>query len=154
MAPQLKLVIGRQQIGRGISPVQGNYVESIRVQMKMIVENMKRVVDHIDRVTPEAIVFGLEPVFVESQRLVPVDTGDLKRSGFIEARQTSTGTHAEIGYGRFGRPAYAAEVHEILFFRHAPPTQARFLSQAVDTKIDDFRRRIELFYRKTMKGSK
>ncbi len=154
MAQALKLVVGRQQIGRGISPTMANYVESIRGQMKVIQTNLQRVVDHVHKVTPEAIRFGLEPVFAESQRLIPVDTGDLKRSGYIETRQTSAGTTAELGYGRFGKPDYAAFTHEILFYRHAPPTQARFLSQAVDTKIGDFKRRVELFYRKSTRATK
>jgi hypothetical protein len=59
------------------------------------------------------------------------------------------GTQAAIGYGRYGRPRYAAFVHENMNMRHAAPTQAKFLETAVNTKIDDFRRRVILFLKQS-----
>jgi hypothetical protein len=122
--------------------------------MKVITDNLLKTVQHIEGVTPEAIRYGLQPIYDESQRLVPVDTGRLKRSGFVETRKTASGTQAGIGYGRYGRPAYAGFVHERVDIPHAGDTQAKFLEQAVKTKLGDFRRRTERFMLKTMPDMK
>lgn len=149
MADPLQLSVGRVRRTSVVSPSEGAYIKSIRDQMDLIKKNMLKVINHIENVTPEAIRFGLQPIFDESQRLVPVDTGDLKRSGFIEVRTTVSGnTSAAIGYGRYGRPNYAGFVHERMDLRHAPPTQAKFLEAAVNKHIGDFGRRVALFYQK------
>ena len=109
------------------------------------VENLKKVIARIENVTPEAIRFGLQPIFEESQRLVPVDTSRLKSSGFIETRQRVGGVSAEIGYGRFGIPHYAGFVHEMIDIPHAPPTRAKYLEAAVNLHIGDFGRRVGLY---------
>jgi hypothetical protein len=133
---------------RILSPAEANYVEIMREQMKQVQQNLVKAIDHIENVTAEAIRFGLQPAFDKSQIYVPVDRGVLKRSGFIETRKRAGGVTAEIGYGRYGRPTYAAIVHERLDFRHAPPTQAKFLERAITEHIGDFRRRVEMFMRK------
>lgn len=148
MAEPLQLNIGRVRRTVAASPSEKAYIKSIRDQMAVIRNNLLKVINHIENITPEAIRFGLKPIFDESQRLVPVDTGDLKASGFIEVRKTSTGATAAIGYARHGRPNYAGFVHERLDFRHASPTQAKFLEVAVNTRIGDFQRRVVLFYQK------
>lgn len=152
MATMLKLTVGRERQTVAVLPSESGYIRSINKQMKAIRMNMEAVVAHLKVVTPEAIEFGLKPIFEESQRLVPVDTGKLKRSGFIETRATAGGTIAAIGYGRFGTPSYTAFVHENLLLRHAKPTQAKFLETAIMTHLGDFRRRIEMFMLKTMPG--
>lgn len=152
MAAQLKLNVGRERVTVAALPSEAGYIRSIRVQMEAIRKNMEQVVAHVNGVTGEAIVFGLQPVFDESQKLVPVDTGKLQRSGFIETRRTASGIIAAIGYGRFGIPFYTAFVHENLTVRHAKGKSAKFLEIAVQTKIGDFRRRVELFIARTMPG--
>jgi hypothetical protein len=143
--PAIKLTLSRERVTRVVSPSEAGYIRFMRGQMEGIMANMTNVVAHIQNVTAHAIVFGLEPAFKRSQELVPVDTGDLKRSGFLEVRPRKSGVDAAIGYGRFGQPSYAAMVHERLDFRHAPPTQAKFLETAINEHIGDFQRRVELF---------
>ena len=150
MGTTLHLNVGRQRVTNVASPSESSYIRSIRAQMKVIEQNMMKVTAHIEIVTAEGIAFGLEPILKESQRLVPVDTGKLKRSGFIETRRMSGGTEAAIGYGRYGRPTYAAFVHENMNVRHAAPTQAKFLEVAVNTKIGDFGRRVALYMKRSM----
>ncbi|MEE8599214.1 MAG: hypothetical protein V3S69_06880 [Dehalococcoidales bacterium] len=150
MATQLRLNVGRVRVTSAVSPSEASYIQSIRVQMKALEQNMHKVVNHINMVTPEALEFGLLPIFEESQRLVPVDTGRLRRSGFIETRRTTTGAVAAVGYGRFGSPHYAGFVHEMTGIPHAGETQAKFLEQAVKNKIDTFGRRVQLFIKRTM----
>ncbi len=148
MAQPLKLTVGRERVTSAALPSEAGYIRSIRQQMVLIRKNMLKVVDYVNVITPEAIEFALKPIFEESQRLVPVDSGKLKASGFVETRRTSTGTVAAIGYARFGKPGYAAFVHERLDVFHRAPTQAKFLETAVVTRIDDFRRRIVFFYQR------
>jgi len=142
----LGLQIGRVRVTNVPSPSESRYIRVIREQSKAVVENLKKVVERIEGVTPQALRFGLKPIFDESQRLVPVDKGKLKASGFVEVRRTrSDNVSAEIGYGRFGRPFYAGFVHERTDLRHAPPTQAKYLEAAVNKRIGDFTRRVGLF---------
>ncbi|KKN66742.1 hypothetical protein LCGC14_0468530 [marine sediment metagenome] len=154
MADPLQLNIGRVRRTVAASPSEKAYIKSIRDQASVIKQNLLKVINYIDNITPEAIRFGLKPIFDESQRLVPVDEGTLKASGFVEVRKTATGASAVIGYARHGRPHYAGFVHERLDIHHAPPTQAKFLETAINTHIDDFRRRVALFYQKNTGLSK
>ena len=152
MAAQLKLNVGRERITVAAHPSEAGYIRGIRAQMEAIRKNMEHVIKHIEGVTPEAIAWGLQPIMDKSQELVPVDTGTLKRSGFIETRRTAGGTIAAIGYGRHGIPHYTAFVHENLLVRHAKGKSAKFLEIAIQEKIGDFRRRVERFMAKTMPG--
>ena len=148
MTAPLQLNVGRQRVTNQVGPSEASYIHSVKAQMDLIKKNLEQTINYVENVTPEAIEFGLQPAFEESQRLVPVDTGKLRRSGFIETRRTATGTVAAMGYGRYGRPTYGAFVHENLALRHAPPTQAKFLETAIKTKLGDFRRRVVLFLQK------
>ena len=97
-------------------------------QVKMHFETIRRRAPVAFR---EALIEALDIPFRESQRLVPVDKGDLKRSGKID---DSLGggevVIAEITYGNDQVP-YAFWVHERLDLTHKPPTQAKFLEQPV-----------------------
>ena len=83
-------------------------------------------------------------IMANSQILVPVDTGTLKRSGRVEEPVVSGDGDAvtvTVGYAYGaeyeGRaqgdgdeavgPGYGVYVHEILGNKHKPPTQAKFL---------------------------
>ncbi len=145
MAGPLGFSVGRVRVTVAASPSEGNYIRTMRKQMEGIIGSVKKVIDRIEKVTPAALVFGVQPIFDLSQELVPIDTGDLKASGFIETRETSSGTGVFVGYGRFGKPHYAAFVHEMVNIPHAKGKQAKFLEAAVDQKIGDFERRVALF---------
>lgn len=137
--------IGRVRVTSAVSPSEAGYIQHIRGQMQDIQRNMEKTVTHIENITADALIFGLEPIFKESQRLVPVDTGKLKQSGFLVKRKTTRGSEAAIGYARHGRPGYAAFVHERTDLRHAPPTQAKFLETPMLRMIDTFQRRVALY---------
>jgi hypothetical protein len=83
-----------------------------------------------------AINEGLDKAAVvlynKSQELVPVDTGRLKASGQI-ANNGKKGFGAEtlVEYGGPEAP-YAFIVHERLDVHHEPPTQAKYLTAAVN----------------------
>ena len=72
-------------------------------------------------------------VMAESKRLVPVDTGVLKGSGYVDEPRTDRGSvSVEIGYGG---PAdqYAVYQHENLSLNHPGGGQAKFLEQPLST---------------------
>ena len=145
MANPLGFNVGRVRVTSAAKPSEAGYIRSIREQMNTIIGNVQKVINRIERVTPEALVFGVQPIFDRSQELVPVDTGRLKASGFIETRPTAAGVGVFVGYARFGIPFYAGFVHERLDLRHAAGKQAKFLEAAVNEKIGDFERRVALF---------
>ena len=70
-----------------------------------------------------------------SQVLVPVEKGDLKATGKVESGGRGFGAWAQVVYGGTsptGREVtYALVVHEDLSKYHEPPTQARYLADAV-----------------------
>lgn len=81
--------------------------------------------------TGERIEDGLEKcaniLLRASLPLVPVETGKLKGSGRVEVKGKGLGAEARVIY----EAPYAIYVHENLEAYHAPPTQARFLADAI-----------------------
>lgn len=81
--------------------------------------------------TPAKLTRGMMAAGRQLQRdsmlLVPVDTGTLKRSATtILKKSTSKGiVIVDVQYSTH----YALAVHEILYYYHKPPTQAKFLEQ-------------------------
>ncbi len=148
MAGPINFNVGRVRVTGSAKVSEVGYIRSIRKQMDAIAGNIMKVIERIEDVTPEALIFGVQPIFDRSQELVPVDTGTLRDSGFIETRPTSEGVGVFVGYGRFGKPFYAGFVHERLDVRHAKGKQAKFLEAAVNEKINTFERRVALFMRR------
>jgi len=127
---------GGVSTSRGIPPLQ---------QFTAIKRRLRKIIKDIKDATPDAVVYGLQPIFDESQRLVPVDTGDLKASGYLEVVKSGGTVRAEVGYTRGGKPKYAGAVHERLDQGHQAPTQAKFLEHAVDKHINNVGPRIAEF---------
>lgn len=68
-------------------------------------------------------------VMAQSKRLVPVDTGALKGSGYVDQPRVELGrVSVELGYGG-PASAYAVRQHEDLSLRHPDGGQAKFLEQ-------------------------
>lgn len=100
---------------------------------------------------PLAVREGLFPIWEVSQMLVPVDTGDLKASGFIDIHVSpkARSIKGTVGYGKNGFPFYTLIVHENLEFAHESPTRAKFLEEAfnreADNVFDNMRRFLKSF---------
>ena len=134
---KVRFRIGARRITRGADPTASGYTRDIRAQMKSIEQSFTRFIDTIQANTPAAVEAALMPIFVRSQELVPVRSGKLKRSGFLEIRKGSKGqTQGEVGYAKGGVPHYAGLQHENLDFQHKAPTQAKFLEQAVNEELN------------------
>lgn len=126
---RIRLPAGRQRIDWFVSPTEKHYTRQMRAQMEGVLKNLQKVIDSIEDASPQGLLYAVQPIYDESQRLVPVDTGDLRASGFIETRRRLRGAQVVVGYARGGRPHYAALVHERLDFFHQPPTQAKYLEE-------------------------
>lgn len=79
------------------------------------------------RTIAEGLKRCAETLLKESQKLVPVDTGQLKASGHVEVTGVGLAAQALVVYDA----PHAFIVHERLDVFHAPPTQAKYLSAAV-----------------------
>jgi hypothetical protein len=151
MATRIRSNIGYKRTPRSFrasNPSAAGYTDDIRQQMATIMKNLEDLIQAVEDVTPEALEYALQPIYDKSQEYVPVDTGDLKRSGYLETRQTSRGVEAEVGYGRGGRPSYAPIVHENMAFYHNPPTRSKFLETAINEHQQDILPRLIDFLRR------
>lgn len=111
------------------------FVESVKSQVRNVIDNYRALIKHLQVESPEILKGALEPTFELSQELVPVKTGNLKASGYLETSIQGDQAFCEIGYARGGFPHYAIDVHENPEQFHEPPTQYKFLQQPLE---DDF----------------
>ncbi len=142
--PDVNIKVGRVRVTKAVSPGEPGYIRSMRIQTGQLEKIIKQVVLKVHAATAHAIVYALQPIFDYSQEIVPVESGDLKRSGYLKAdAKTVLGKiRAQIGYALYGKPHYAAFVHEMLHIPHQKGKQAKYLEAAVHQKLDLFRRRL------------
>lgn len=96
---------------------------------KVIAANGKATAQ-IKKTIAEALDKCADVLLAASQKLVPVDTEALKKSGRKQTEGVGMGAHSTVTYGGPEAP-YAFVVHERLDVWHEPPTQARYLADAV-----------------------
>jgi hypothetical protein len=96
-------------------------------EIQMLADALKRIPSHMTNILEKSLYEEANIIFNESQKLVPVDTGALKTSGFVHApRRENNRVFVRVTYG--GSAAhYALYVHENLYARHTAPTQAKYL---------------------------
>jgi len=114
-------------------------------------EKILGILDFIEGVTPDAIMYGLQPAYALSQELVPVHTGKLKASGFLEVIGSGSKKQVVIGYAKGNNPYYGLFVHEMTDIYHSHGTQAKFLSDAIDITEGKIEERIEYAMRKALR---
>lgn len=84
-----------------------------------------------------------------SKKIVPVDTGALKKSGFVRLRwKGQTRVDVRVGYSIF----YAIYQHEILWYRHRKGQQAKFLEEPSRVFAKDIRDIVRLEVQKAVAG--
>lgn len=143
--------IGVQRISGSLDSTQAGYTRDIREQMRAIEKNFGKFVQEAEKVTPSVLREALTPTFEKSQKYCPVDTGDLKKSGYLEVRKQGRKIQSEIGYGKGNRPFYAVFVHEMLNYKHKAPTRAKFLQAALQEDAHLISRRIRAAYKRMVK---
>lgn len=106
-------------------------------QFKKVEKEYARWVQHLRGNMGVILEDSLQIVFAVSQELVPHKTGELKRSGYVTRANSGKKMFAEIGYAKGGSPDYAVIVHEDLMKFHEPPTQAKFLEDAIEREAEN-----------------
>jgi len=132
MSLGVRLKVGKTSVRVASYPSEPFFVRQVNAGMKAIQDDLLYIIQQFEDVTPEAMLEAMQPIFDESQVLVPVDTGRLKESGYIEIVEFRGNPKVEIGYAKGGDPDYAVYVHEMIEIPHKPPTQAKFLEKAVN----------------------
>jgi len=122
--------VGTQRSGGAAGRSTRESIRSVRKQVSAALRSVKNAL-------PAAAEMAMQPIFDESQRLVPVLTGELKESGFLEVSGELGTVRVSIGYARGGKPDYAVFVHEMVDLKHKAPTQAKFLQQPLEEQIDE-----------------
>jgi hypothetical protein len=124
--------VGLRRISAGTYSAQAASTRAARQNLKSAIAAVQRVLEKVENATPEGLRYAVQPIFDRSQELVPVDTGKLRDSGYIEVTSTARGSRVVVGYAKAGDPHYAVYVHENLYAKHLPPTGARFLYGAFE----------------------
>ena len=81
------------------------------------------------KVVGQVILEEANMIFAKAMILTPIDTGALRGSGGVSAPMNMpSGIGVDIFFGGPAAP-YALYVHEIMYYKHNAPTQAKFLEQ-------------------------
>jgi len=145
------VVIGRQRVTSAVTGTEADYIRHIRTQVADIKARLDRILTEAEKTTVPAVRAALYPIYKESQRLVPKDTGDLAKSGYLEVVRRKGTVVAEIGYGKYGKPGYTVYVHEILSYEHEAPTQAKFLEAPLRAQMNLILERVGTYIKAHMK---
>ena len=92
------------------------------------------------KVVGQAILEEANMIFAKAMILTPIDTGALRGSGGVSAPiNFPQGIGVDIFFGGPAAP-YALYVHEILYYKHNAPTQAKFLEQPFMERLPDIQK--------------
>jgi len=118
--------------------------------MTNITDNYQMIIDELGLQSVDVLYDALLPTFKLSQKYCPVDTQDLKDSGFLEKAASRSNPRVVIGYAKGGKPAYAAFVHELTHLYHKSPTRSKFLLAALEEDAGAIQQRIIKGYKVIM----
>lgn len=151
--PLVRLNIARMQARTAKFPSEVGYRESLRSQFRELEEILTHVFEQLESASPSIIYNVLLPTFEKSQLYVPVATGAMKESGYLEITSSVRGSQrVEMGYGRGGSPWYTMYVHENLNSYHRSPTRAKWLQSAVYEDMPAMLKNLSNEYAKYMFG--
>lgn len=142
MVVPFKANVGLSRISSKTDSTQANFTQSVRQSMAGIIAEYRRWIEHMNVQSADVLVEALTPTFELSQELVPVATGALKESGYVEKRTIGGVSSVEIGYARGGNPDYAVIVHEDPDMQHKPPTQFKYLQVPIEQDFDNVKERV------------
>lgn len=123
--------VGKLTSKRALFPTEPGYIEQMKATTKELEDILFQLMQDIVDASPAAMVNALQPTFEKSQVYCPLDTGDLRASGYLEVTQFRGNPRVELGYARGGNPSYGVVVHENTSFYHKPPTRSKWLQAAM-----------------------
>lgn len=145
-ATKLKLTNGLKNAPKPRYISEPGYVAKMNAQIKALMVELNSIIKQFEDVTPEVMIEALRPTFEKSQVYVPVQTGDLKRSGYLEQVSGGKNPTVEMGYAKGGNPRYAMYVHEMLSIPRKPPTRAKYLERAIMEDLAQIEARLARSY--------
>ena len=114
----------------------------------------KQVIANIEKLkikTTKEIEKAIDDVVLDlqgkSQRLAPIDTGDLRGSASSEVRTTMNRVVGEVGFNM----EYALKQHEDLTYNHPRGGQAKYLETPLKENQSKYKRDIEEAMRRALK---
>lgn len=106
---------------------------------KDVLKNAEKAMQRWERALRSAVYLEGNNIMSISKRLVPVDTGTLKGSGYVTLPERyGREIISELGYGGPAK-AYAEIQHENLHYRHPRGGQAKYLSVALGQREGDLK---------------
>lgn len=138
-------------VRRSSGTFAGTASTEARASMRGIQRSINDIFKSLENATPEALLEAMQPTFEKALYYTPVDTGDLKSSGYMQTKKQGKNIELEIGFGKGGQPPYAAHVHERTDIPHAAPTRAKFLQSAIEEDAQDIPNRLAAALKKRMK---
>jgi hypothetical protein len=112
----------------------------------MAVKGLKKVKMNFSKITgdiEEAVKEGLTDATLDLERRskeeAPVDTGDLRGSGYSEVKKDYAGYHGIVGFNT----AYALIQHEDMTFVHPQGGKAKYLTDPLNRNATKYRKMIQ-----------
>lgn len=135
---QTRAFVGKQRISANTDPKRADALRSYRAQMQDILRAYDMLVNQLQDLSVHAAYQSASKVLARAQHYVPKDTYKLHDSGYCEVTEDARSAgrvNVQVGFAKGDNPDYAVIVHEDLTKTHAPPTQAKFLSQAIADQL-------------------
>lgn len=142
----------RSTRGAGLWPSEPGYVAAMREQSKEMTDALLEVLTIFEEATPDIMVEALQPTRRLAEYYTPKDTRALVESSYLEVTSFRGKPRVELGFARGGNPPYAMYVHEILDYKHASPTGAKFLERALKEDMTGIYQRLAEGYKDLMGG--
>lgn len=100
-----------------------------------------------------AAIIGLrdisEHLLTESNKTVPIETGELMRSGIADVDKEAL--EASVSYGAGSAAPYALRQHEDMDLRHDPGRRAKWLEKTLDEQGERMQKHVENKLRDAMR---
>ncbi len=111
----------------------------LKASLKKLEKQIQVKIDSVKDVSEEALLSLGQDILDRSLEIVPIDTGALKKSAFIESSKTTSGPSVTLGYNKDGSAPHAVFAHEIGPYKSptTPGTQYKFLEQPLHEKIPE-----------------
>jgi hypothetical protein len=103
---------------------------SVNVKTEAVFRGLGKATEKLGATVAQVLLECAQMAADESQVLVPKDTGALAASMTVTTAGRGLGAKAYVNYGA----SYAFVVHENPNMAHAPPTQYKYLTKAVERK--------------------
>lgn len=151
--PRLRVNVGPlRQAKNPPYPSHPTYVAYMQESSKALTDLLLDILDQFEGASNDLMYDALQPTFEKAKVYTPKDTMALVDSAYFVKTGTDKKPRVEMGFARGGKPYYAVYVHEILSYKHAPPTRAKFLEVAVKEDYSEMYHRLGRNYYRFMNG--